>query len=263
MIFTPSKFRSSARMRTPKGFTLIELLIVIAIIAILSAILFPVFARARENARRTSCASNLKQFGLAFQMYAQDYDELLPYAQINLDEFPAGGKWGSGSCTTASPCTWYWPQSTYPYHKSLKIYTCPSRPIGNNDLRYSNYGVNGELIPSAPPILPTHLAKVVAPSKNYLAMDCSFILLSARASSSASTPGPQQFVPGSMDAFTPAEYVRVVGTTELADLENGRHFQGVNVVFVDGHVKWLRGSVLALEAKRNPPYGGYWNPTTP
>src|SRR5471032_187855 len=63
-----------------KGFTLIELLVVIAIIAILAAILFPVFARARENARRASCQSNLKQIGLGFQQYSQDYDERFPIA---------------------------------------------------------------------------------------------------------------------------------------------------------------------------------------
>src|SRR5687768_5924591 len=61
-----------------KGFTLIELLVVIAIIAILAAILFPVFARARENARRSSCQSNLKQIGLGFAQYTQDYDEKMP-----------------------------------------------------------------------------------------------------------------------------------------------------------------------------------------
>src|SRR5471032_2965994 len=64
--------------RRSRGFTLIELLVVIAIIAILAAILFPVFARARENARRTACQSNLKQIGLAFMQYVQDYDELQP-----------------------------------------------------------------------------------------------------------------------------------------------------------------------------------------
>ena len=65
-------------LRTTRGFTLIELLVVIAIISVLAAILFPVFARARENARRTSCLSNLKQIGLAFLQYTQDYDEAYP-----------------------------------------------------------------------------------------------------------------------------------------------------------------------------------------
>src|SRR5215217_2450512 len=66
------------RSRPSKGFTLIELLVVIAIIALLAAILFPVFGRARENARRSSCQSNLKQMGLAIMQYTQDYDEIMP-----------------------------------------------------------------------------------------------------------------------------------------------------------------------------------------
>src|SRR6478672_5991246 len=76
-------------MRKQNGFTLIELLVVIAIIAILAAILFPVFARAREKARQTSCLSNLKQIGLAFLMYNQDYDETIRKAMI-------GGAWFAG-----------------------------------------------------------------------------------------------------------------------------------------------------------------------
>jgi len=69
--------------RSVRGFTLIELLVAIAVIAILAAILFPVFARARENARRSSCTSNLKQQGLAIMQYAQDYDELMVPAWLD------------------------------------------------------------------------------------------------------------------------------------------------------------------------------------
>lgn len=93
-----------------KGFTLIELLVVIAIIAILAAILFPVFSRARENARRASCISNLKQIGLGIMMYTQDYDEQLPY-----DDYSWGG---TGKL--------HWDEEIFPYVKNVQLFTCPS-----------------------------------------------------------------------------------------------------------------------------------------
>ncbi len=99
-----------------RGFTLIELLVVIAIIAILAAILFPVFARAREKARQTSCLSNLKQIGLAILMYAQDYDEQLVRSE--------GYRSFAELSTPTGRC--YWFMRIEPYIKNYQIFSCPS-----------------------------------------------------------------------------------------------------------------------------------------
>ncbi|MFH1631676.1 MAG: DUF1559 domain-containing protein [bacterium] len=102
-------------MSKKSGFTLIELLVVIAIIAILAAILFPVFAKAREKARQTSCLSNLKQIGLGAMMYAQDYDETMPITQGYI---PA-------ATLIANQVEWIF--TIQPYIKNKQIYVCPSR----------------------------------------------------------------------------------------------------------------------------------------
>jgi prepilin-type N-terminal cleavage/methylation domain-containing protein/prepilin-type processing-associated H-X9-DG protein len=104
-----------------RGFTLIELLVVIAIIAILAAILFPVFAQAREKARMASCLSNLKQLGTATQMYAQDYDETM--AAWTFANYP-NGLWGSPEWNNYG-----WDYAFFfwqPYLKNVQVYTCPS-----------------------------------------------------------------------------------------------------------------------------------------
>jgi prepilin-type N-terminal cleavage/methylation domain-containing protein len=96
-----------------RAFTLIELLVVIAIIAILAAILFPVFAQARESARQTSCLSNMKQIGIGLMMYTGDYDEQYPPSQLGL-----------------SPNLVSWPVMIFPYIKSSQVFVCPSASKG-------------------------------------------------------------------------------------------------------------------------------------
>ena len=113
-----------------RGFTLIELLVVIAIIAILAAILFPVFAKAREKARQTSCLSNMKQIALGLLSYAQDYDECFP------------SEWASyagsisyfldGSSPTGGYCNWGFDNRILPYTKNRQIFRCPSDGLITN-----------------------------------------------------------------------------------------------------------------------------------
>jgi prepilin-type N-terminal cleavage/methylation domain-containing protein/prepilin-type processing-associated H-X9-DG protein len=111
-----------------RGFTLIELLVVIAIIAILAAILFPVFARARENARRSACQSNLKQIGLGLLQYLQDYDEKSPGIWAG----PNGG----GGASDAN--NWKWMDAIYPYVKSTQIFDCPSKSNSIANYEFKN-----------------------------------------------------------------------------------------------------------------------------
>ena len=122
-------------IQVKKAFTLIELLVVIAIIAILAAILFPVFARARENARRSSCMSNLKQIGLGTIQYTQDYDEKLYPHRFNVTngnpfnaQFPGNLGVGKADVSGSARDKIFWVSLLQPYVKSYQLFVCPSNP---------------------------------------------------------------------------------------------------------------------------------------
>ena len=186
-----------------KGFTLIELLVVIAIIAILAAILFPVFARARENARRSSCQSNLKQLGLGFIQYTQDYDEKLPDTG-EISNAPVGSWVPGGGVTTATPCAAEL-GALYPYVKSTQIYICPSDVDGKKKLL--SYSMNEECGKK-------NLAAASQTSITILLLDESSTLNDGNFRSALSA--------GTYDAPT---FI---------------HLEGANLAFMDGHVKWRR-----------------------
>jgi len=208
-----------------RGFTLIELLVVIAIIAILAAILFPVFARAREKARQTSCSSNVRQLALGLLMYVQDYDETFGCA---------GGY--NGTATTAP----HWPMAVQPYVKNTQLLVCPSNARAGGTWTYwGQVHAVLENYAALPGLQYVRLARVDRPSHKIMILDSC-----------------HEAVPD----WNRAQYACVCpsGTTCAAGLanrvdDNCPHNGGINVGFVDGHVKWGKATGTAT-----PPSG--WEP---
>jgi prepilin-type N-terminal cleavage/methylation domain-containing protein/prepilin-type processing-associated H-X9-DG protein len=229
------------------AFTLIELLVVIAIIAILAAILFPVFARARENARRASCQSNLKQIGLATMQYNQDYDERM-FSNA-------------------------WATLLQPYAKSTQIFSCPSADA------FLAYGANNQETQSGPGPLPYHGAYGLNDTNfggNYpgetfheTIFSFGYSITKFQAPSQTILFGDEQPTasgvvnPNAYPGYGPSAYGDAGGqvlnilynvslpsdyptsSDHLGDSGNnqgrfvGRHFNGANWAFADGHVKWI------------------------
>lgn len=230
-----------------KAFTLIELLVVIAIISILAAILFPVFARARENARRTSCLSNLKQIGTGMMMYVQDYDETYPKT-TRCSTDPQDTSCSGGSVV-------YWNSTLYPYIKNTQVFFCPSRGSGAsstwNDPTSStrirgNYGANLLMMGyvSSPDYPHVKMASVASPASTYLIMDSGSYGISPYYIKAS---GSQEFYLPGAGGLGSTNSSSVVANN-INDFDNGRHFQGVNIVFSDGHAKWVKREKVKAES---------------
>ncbi|HEV2471800.1 MAG TPA: prepilin-type N-terminal cleavage/methylation domain-containing protein [Chthonomonadales bacterium] len=250
-------------MKSKRGFTLIELLVVIAIIAILAAILFPVFARAREAARATSCLSNIKQLATAAQMYEQDYDlNLLP-------------PWYDASTNLSlADYTWTWVQIAQPYIKNQQIFICPDAtntaptskyatiafdPHGSYGMNVDGLfgGVNGsaQVFPNPLGTRPK-LSSATTPANTVQFMDAAEIttttegdLTGMRAAYGYYVNDPDNANPGGALNFPSAIYFRIPTSIVAGGgdpiIPLARHNGGVsNASFLDGHAKAIHLSAV-------------------
>jgi prepilin-type N-terminal cleavage/methylation domain-containing protein/prepilin-type processing-associated H-X9-DG protein len=222
-------------MKRKAGFTLIELLVVIAIIAVLAAILFPVFGRARENARRASCQSNLKQIGLGILQYTQDYDEAM-----------IASWYGDSDVVSDNGDNYKWMDALQPYVKSTQLFDCPSsqapRYVVRSTPNYGSYVTNNGYYESGDAVNPpvsdyggstavptpigrTLLASIVTPSTTALVMD-----------GQAETGSP---IIGYFCYWTNAAGLPTLvdGPPKTFQTAVERHLETINVLYCDGHVK--------------------------
>ncbi|NUQ00365.1 MAG: DUF1559 domain-containing protein [Armatimonadetes bacterium] len=201
-------------MKHRRAFTLIELLVVIAIIAILAAILFPVFAKAREKARQTSCLSNAKQIGLALEQYKSDYDGFYVYSSV-----------GTGSTFQM------WWQMLMPYIKNTQSILCPSNPGWQ-----LGYSFNAWQFPAYPPTAALHEAQLERPAETIPITEASLVAYASWETSPPATAASRLYwiqVYGANDAAITTNL-----NNDYGNPKGGVHNDGVNNVFADGHAKW-------------------------
>jgi len=223
------KFNLVERKTGAGGFTLIELLVVVAIISILAAILFPVFARARENARRASCQSNLKQIGLGIMQYVQDYDEILPSESVT-DSSPLP----NGDATTYH----LWQHMIQPYLKSYQIFNCPSN-TETWDGHYTDHLSYGMDYAPAYYTAATNAAGVgiTEPCASNCGVDVG--------SKNIGLAGVED-VAGTIYIVDSTHYLVTVGTNTNPPYPyaRDRHLDTLNCLFFDGHVKSMKASTI-------------------
>ena len=220
------------------GFTLVELLVVIAIIALLAAILFPVFARARENARRTTCMSNIRNIGLGIRQYAQDVDGTLPLVSV----YPAA--------QVNANAPYGWADAIEPYLKTPGVYQCLSEPTEPNadptQIGYIDYYFNANL---------NNLVEA-----NFTYISNTILVGDGQISTTiGSHIGDAQYAISGGNSGTAANPV-------LADLSLGcgtRHMGGSDYCFADGHVKWYHGIPSSTSSSCGSQSGSIYDGTSP
>lgn len=222
------------RRRQP-GFTLIELLVVIAIIAILAAMLFPVFARARENARRTSCASNFRQLSMGILQYVQDYDETFPRFSHSSNGYNGFDGYSGGDGPR-------WADMIFPYTKSVQILDCPSGTVATStysggsyyDITTYSYGY----------VTPTSAANPIGvASRGIAAVDDSagtiMLVEDGREDTGAGPETHGRLIPSLGESIDNLGG-RLNGMRHTGVADDDFSGYGFNVAYTDGHIKWVR-----------------------
>ncbi len=229
------------------AFTLIELLVVIAIIAILAAILFPVFAQAREKARSVSCLSNCRQLGMSISMYAQDHDEAYPFGHISDGDVMGDAK--------------SWVDTIQPYSKSPLIHHCPSdsSPLWDvpSERRTTSYGLNAYFTPNHPPYFGVRMASVNTPAQCIIVAELTDPVTE------------DHFMP--MMFGNPPKVNDPDGMAEQWDMDRAepkqvairRHQGGANYVFAEGHAKFHRFDQTWRQTTGQPPTVDWYDPEKP